>query len=102
MIDLTKAYNPYDFANPVSDPFLFSGRTEELKELRYYLDQAVTAPRAINIALLGERAAGKTSLLNMVETRARERNLCVARLDLNESDAASPLSFFFKLFDGVF
>lgn len=102
MIDPTKGYNPYDFANPVRKRALFSGRAQELREIQYYLDQAQHAPRPINIALLGARAAGKTSVLNMIEIEARERDLCVARIDLNEGDVASPLAFFFKLFDGVF
>lgn len=94
-------YNPYDFANPVSDESLFVGRSSELVDIEYYLAQASAAPRATNIALLGPRAAGKTSLLNMIELRARRRGMCVARIDLNESDVENALGFFFKVFDAA-
>jgi tetratricopeptide (TPR) repeat protein len=94
--------NPYDFANPVRAKERFTGRKKQLDEIRYYLDQARRSPMAMNLALMGTRAAGKTSMLNMIEIEARERGFCVARVDLNESDAESPMAFFFKLFDCVF
>lgn len=91
--------NPYDFSNPVLDSKLFAGRARELGDIEYYLDHASAAGRAINLALLGARASGKTSMLNMIQLRAESRNLLVVRIDLNEADAASPLAFYFKLFD---
>lgn len=99
---ISETYNPYDFGNPVTDRSLFSGRDRELSDINYYLDQAVRAPRPINLALLGPRAAGKTSLLNMVEIAARERGMCTARINLNEGDTASEMLFFYKIFDAVF
>jgi predicted AAA+ superfamily ATPase len=93
-IDCSKVHNPYDFSNPVEDKKLFSGRNRELCEIRYYLDQAKNAPRAINIALLGPRASGKTSLLNMIALDAKERGFCTARINLNEGDTESQLAFF--------
>lgn len=95
-------YNPYDFSNPVIDHNLFSGREEELSKVRYYLDQAKNAPRAINVSIIGPRASGKTSFLNIIEKEAKDRGFCVARIDLNESDAVSPLLFFQKVFDSAF
>lgn len=95
-------YNPYDFANPVTDKNLFSGRKKQQEEIRYYLQQAAEAPRPINLALLGNRAAGKTSLLNMIALEAKERGFCVVRIDLNEGDVENQLVFFYKLFDGIF
>ncbi len=100
-VDYAKLYNPYDFSNPVTNRDLFVGRQKELDDLRYYLDQAAKAPRPINIAALGPRASGKTSLLNMIELEARGREFCVARVDLNESDVESPMGFFFKIFDSI-
>ncbi|MDD2364548.1 MAG: tetratricopeptide repeat protein [Desulfuromonadaceae bacterium] len=94
-------HNPYDFANPVSDKNIFSGRKKQLEEIRYYLAQAVNAPRAINLALLGERASGKTSMLNMISIEAKELGFCVVRIDLNEGDVENQLSFFYKLFDSI-
>lgn len=101
-VDVKHLHNPYDFGNPVSDPNLFSGRERTLGEIRYYLDQAKQAPRPINIALLGSRAAGKTSLLNMIEFEATSRGMCAARINLNEGDTQSEFAFFYKIFDGVF
>jgi len=101
-VDYAKFYNPYDFANPVSESDLFIGRKEELQEIQYYLDEAGKAPRPLNLALLGPRASGKTSLLNMVDIEAHKRGFCVVRIDLNESDVISPMGFFFKLFDSIF
>lgn len=96
------AVNPYDFSNPVSTKDLFVGREAELRDILYYLEHAKSARRSINLALLGERAAGKTSLLNIVEQEARARSLVPVRVDLNEGDATSSLRFWFKLFDAVF
>ena len=94
-------YNPYDFANPVTDRELFSGRESELKDIKYYLDQAASAPRPISLALIGNRASGKTSLLNIAAQEADQRNFCTVRIDLDESDVESPLSFFAKFFNAV-
>ena len=95
-MDLSKIHNPYDFANPVSDVDLFVGREDELQEVKYYLDHAKTAPRPINIALIGPRASGKTSFLNMTQIEAEERDFCVVRIDLDEGDADNQLVFFYK------
>lgn len=102
MIDLTTVPNPYDFANPVCDANLFVGRKKEMDEIKYYLDHAKTAPRPINVALLGERAAGKTSVLNMTQIEAEKRGFLAVRVDLDEDDATSHMAFFFKLFDATF
>jgi hypothetical protein len=99
--DYAKLYNPYDFSNRVTNQDLFVGRRKELDDICYYLDQAARAPRPINIAALGPRASGKTSLLNMIELEAKARRFCVARVDLNENDAESPMGFFFKIFDSI-
>ncbi len=100
-MDLTKVHNPYDFANPISDANLFVGREDQMREIKYYLDHAKTASRPINIALLGPRASGKTSILNMAEAGARDRDFCVARVDLDEDDAKTQMGFFCKLFDAI-
>jgi len=100
-MDLPKNYNPYDFANPVMVSDLLVGREKEMNEIKYYLDNAKTAPRPINIALLGERASGKTSILNITELEAKERGFCVARINFDEDDVKTQLIFFSKLFDSV-
>ncbi len=101
-MDLSKIYNPYDFANPVSDASLLVGRQKEMDEIKYYLDNARYAPRPINIALLGQRASGKTSILNITELEAKKRGFCTVRINLDEDDAKTSLAFFYKLFDSIF
>jgi hypothetical protein len=94
--------NPYDFANPVDTKDMFVGRTKEIDEILYYLNHAATSSRSISLALLGDRAAGKTSLLNIIAIEATRLNLIPVRIDLNTSDATSPLAFWFKAFDAIF
>jgi hypothetical protein len=100
-MDLSSTPNPYDFANPVTKQSRFFGRSSEMSELRYYLDHAKNADRPINIALLGDRAAGKTSILNMTAIEARSRDFCTVRIDLDEDDAVMQMMFFYKVFDGI-
>jgi tetratricopeptide (TPR) repeat protein len=100
-MDLSQLPNPYDFANPINDPQLFAGRADEMREIEYYLDHASKAERPINLAILGERASGKTSVLNMVHVRAEARGMMVVRVDLDEADARTELAFFLKVFDSL-
>jgi len=99
---MMKLSNPYNFANPVSDEALFVDRKRELADINYYLDLAGTSPQAINFALVGPRAIGKTSLLNMTEIEAKKRGFCTVRIDLDEGDSQTQIGFFFKLFDSTF
>jgi len=101
-MDYSQLPNPYDFANPVNDPNLFAGRSSVLEEIRYYLDHGRSAPRAINLAIIGGRASGKTSVLNMIQHEAEQRKFCAVRVDLDEDDGRSQLVFFYKLFDSIF
>ena len=74
-MDLSNFYNPYDFANPVADTMLLVGRESEMDQIKYYLDYAKNAPRPINIALLGQRASGKTSILNITRERSKKTRI---------------------------
>lgn len=100
-MDFIHLPNPYDFANPVNNPYLFVGRDAEIDEIKYYLEHASKAARPINLAIIGERASGKTSFLNMIEIEAKKRDFCVVRVDLDESDAETQLAFFYKIFDSI-
>jgi len=100
-MDVSEFPNPYDFANPVVEEKLFVGRTNEMNEIRYYLDHATRASRPIHLAVIGERASGKTSVLNMIQIEAQKRQFCVVRVDLDEADAETQLAFFYKIFDSI-
>lgn len=102
MVHVKNAGNPFDFANPVHNMDLLAGREDQLREARYYIEQLALGGTVTNLALLGERAAGKTSLLNAIEQLATKHNHVVARIDLTEGDVATPLHFWFKAFDQAF
>jgi hypothetical protein len=99
---LNAKYNPYDFANPVSQTELFVGRKVEMADISYYLRNNFYAPTPIHLAILGARAAGKTSFLNIIQKAAVDLGYCAVRINLDESDSASPNSLFIKLLDSIF
>jgi hypothetical protein len=92
--------NPYNFQVPVSKPEAFAGRKSQRDDIAYYLDQALKT-RPTNIAIVGPRAAGKTSLLNMIARDAVDRGIVTVRINFTESHARSQLRFFFKVFDAL-
>ena len=94
--------NPYDFIAPVKDPKHFAGRNEELKEIEYYIDEA-RGPKPIffNLALIGGRGSGKTSLLNMIGHIASEKGLLAVKLSLNNEVVESDVRFFKDVFDTI-
>ncbi|MCR9232591.1 MAG: hypothetical protein NXI29_16385 [bacterium] len=100
--DLKDLPNPFDFGNPVSKKEMFIGRAKEQEDIEYYLNHASRVEHSINLAILGERAAGKTSLLNIIQIEAIEKGLIPVRVDLNESDVTTHLAFWFKLFGELF
>ncbi len=101
-IDFSKFPNPYDFANPVKRKELLFGREMQLKDINYYIDEAVKSKRPINLAFVGDRASGKTSLLNITEEVAKTKGCITTRMNLDESDIRSEFKFFQKLFSSVF
>lgn len=94
-------HNPYDFANPVTNMDVFSGRDAEKEEALYYLKEAFSAPRPINLAVLGDRASGKTSFLNFIQQSSDTLGFICVRIDLDEADSEGAFGFFFKIFDGI-
>jgi len=95
-------YNPYDFINPVRDPKLFAGRQEGLKEIDYYLELSRSkAPKYTHLALIGGRASGKTSLLNMIEYKANEKDFLSVKVPLNQETSTSDILFFKEVIDGI-
>jgi hypothetical protein len=97
-MDISELRNPYDYANPVKDASLFAGRADSLAKITYLLDQAGPSQPVSYIAIHGKRAAGKTSLLNMTEFLARERQYLTVRVDLVGSDS-SPKEFYTKVYE---
>jgi hypothetical protein len=98
---MTNVFNPYDFTNPVTNMSVLADRNHEREEIDYYLDFALNAPRHINIALVGQRASGKTSLLNYIEFAALKKKFITYRIDLDEENVSSSYAFFFKIFDSL-
>ena len=99
LLALADTENPYVFSNPVRSNSLFIGRKRELEDIEYYLDECGKREHSFNLALLGERASGKTSLLNIIELESIERGFIPVRINLNESDVESHLAFWFKLLE---
>ncbi len=97
-MNISELRNPYDYANPVKDARLFAGREDSLAKIAYLLDQAGPSQPVSYIAIHGKRAAGKTSLLNMTELLARQRQYLTARVDLVASDS-SPKEFYAKVYE---
>lgn len=97
---LDDAPNPYEFANPVTEPERFAGRSGELEDIRYYLELAGRTARPVSLAVIGDRASGKTSLLNIIELEANQAGLLTARINLNSADS-DPINFFWKVYDSV-
>ncbi|SFD26417.1 ATP-binding protein [Streptomyces aidingensis] len=97
-MNLSQVRNPFDYANPVSEPHLFAGRGRELGQIDYLLEQTDRDRPVGYIALHGERAAGKTSLLNMTELLARRRSRLTVRIQLSPGDD-DPAAFFRKFYE---
>ncbi len=100
-LKLKSFVNPYDYANPVNEEKYFIGRGSEKSDIVYYLGHARSTRKPIHLALIGPRASGKTSLLNIVGIEAKRRDFCVVRVNLNEGDVSSELYFFKKLFRAI-
>lgn len=99
---MVESYNPYDFVNPVTDPNEFAGRHSELEDIDYYLDLTKSKkPTYINLALIGKRATGKTSLMNMIKHHARERGLLPIKITLNNETAQDDILFFKEVIDNI-
>ena len=92
--------NPFDFGRPAKSKEEFAGRSNEIQQLGRILDVAAEG-RSMNVALIGDRASGKTSLLNVVESMARDRGGIVARLDLNEKVVASDIDVIVAIMDQI-
>jgi tetratricopeptide (TPR) repeat protein len=94
--------NPYDFERPVKDPNLFAGRQKELNEVGYYLELSKSErPVYHNLAIIGPRAVGKTSLLNMIEHIAEMKGMLAIKVSLNNETSSSEVLLFKEIFDNL-
>jgi energy-coupling factor transporter ATP-binding protein EcfA2 len=86
--------NPFKPGKPV-DPQYFGGREKELKTFEQYLQYSVSG-NPHNLAILGERGIGKSSLLRKFDQiAAEERDCIVVRRELDSSiDSLSSLVIF--------
>jgi len=62
--------NPYNFTRPVQTYASLGGRDRELNEVKYYINLNRNGS-SYHLALQGNRASGKTSLLNVVQSLFR-------------------------------
>jgi len=92
--------NPYDFRNPITEAEFLAGRREEIDEATKHFRSAARG-RPVHIALIGKRAAGKTSLLRVLQGKAEASKLLAVRLDLDEAVTSTPATFFKALFEAV-
>jgi len=94
--------NPYDFEKPVRTPELFAGRQKELAEIDYYLELCRgERPVFHNLAMIGARAAGKTSLLNIVEHVAEKKGILAVKISLNAESSSNEVILFKEVFDAI-
>jgi tetratricopeptide (TPR) repeat protein len=93
--------NPYNFEKPVK-PELFAGRNKELSEIDYYLELSkASSPTYHNLALVGQRATGKTSLLNMISYMAEKKGMLSIKVSLNAETSTSDVILFKEIFDSI-
>ncbi len=86
--------NPFEPGKPV-DPEYFGGRRRELETFREYLGYSIEG-NIHNLALMGERGIGKSSLLRKFEQIASEEHGClVIRREMDASvDSLRSLTMF--------
>ena len=86
--------NPFNYINPIRKEERFIGRKSELKTIDYILDLAESGSQYQNIAIIGDRAIGKTSLKNILLLRAQKRNILAVSIDLDEELVSDSAKFF--------
>lgn len=94
--------NPFDFERPVKNPKLFAGRQKELDEIDYYLELMLGEnPTYHNLSIIGERASGKTSFLNMIQYMAEKKGMLAVKISLNNEMSENEVFLFKEFFDGI-
>ena len=78
-----KIKNPFSPGHTI-DPQFFAGREKEINRFLSYL-KSTKDGNPMNLAVLGERGIGKSSLLRKYEDIAKEQKCITIRLDLDSS-----------------
>ena len=93
--------NPYNFTRPVQEFAFLGGRDRELNEIKYYVNLNRNGNN-FHLALQGNRASGKTSLLNVVQSLfGNEKDMLMVRIDLNVDLVTSEYLFFREIFSNI-
>jgi hypothetical protein len=93
--------NPYNFTRPAQEYTSLGGRDRELNEIKYYINLNRNGNN-YHLALQGNRASGKTSLLNVVRSLYRnEQDMLMVRVDLNVDLVTSEYLFFREIFSNI-
>jgi hypothetical protein len=93
--------NPYNFTRPVQTYEFLGGRERELNEVKYYINLNRSGG-SYHLAVQGNRASGKTSLLNVVQSLYRnEQDILMVRVDLNVDLVTSEYLFFREIFSNI-
>lgn len=101
-MELKDIQNPYYYDRP-ADKSTFVGREEHLKDIEYYLNDGINAEnnRCRHLAITGDRAMGKTSLLGRLREEAAEKGCCTVKIELDDSSVEDEPTFLFTIFDNV-
>jgi hypothetical protein len=93
--------NPYNFTRPAQAYAFLGGRDRELNEVKYYINLNRSGGN-YHLALQGNRASGKTSLLNVVQSLYRnEQDILMVRVDLNVDLVTSEYLYFREIFSNI-
>ena len=93
--------NPYNFTRPVQKHAFLGGRDRELNEIKYYINLNRNGSN-FHLALQGNRASGKTSLLNVIQSLFKhEQDMLMVRVDLNVDLVTSEYLFFREIFSNI-
>ncbi len=92
--------NPFDCTRPVQNLKEFAGRVNEIDNIKEIFDD-VEAGLGLNVAIHGERACGKSSLINIIQEIANDKGAITTKLDLNENLIESDLDTLITIFDGL-
>jgi len=93
--------NPYNFTRPAQEYAFLGGRDRQLNEIKYYINLNRNGGN-YQLALQGNRASGKTSLLNVVQSLySNEQDILMARVDLNVDLVTSEYLFFREILSSI-